>query len=172
MVMVATMAIVSHAQHQSRITDGTGLSLRRIEYNRKMVAILDHENPVLYAGDFLQYLLDRNHLPSDDFDTLIGREKDYFRSDVFNTAHNDGSRPLPKFLQEVMAALTNTPSAFWLKTNFHANEAEVMTIHLETDIQPIIQRHKNDGGRETKARRRDQDLTIKLSQLRNGSSLA
>jgi hypothetical protein len=161
--------IAPHTERLTRRTEGLGFKLRRHSYETKKLAISQGQNPILYPADFVQYLLDRQAINSERFEMLLGHDadSDYFRSDVFNTVYNDGNRPLPRPLREKLAGLTHTDAEtpFWKRHHFHTSDADTITIDTNADISALIEKHKNAGGRFTRAQNKDAILDAHIRGL-------
>lgn len=102
---------------------------RRQLYEKKRIAIARGEDVKFYAPEFVQYILDRQKISLTEFDLMLGRARDYFRSDVFNTDYNNESRSLPAPLRAAMIVLTGKDDKdFWRRTSFSAAEADDIRI--------------------------------------------
>ncbi|MDX2095374.1 MAG: hypothetical protein SFW64_05490 [Alphaproteobacteria bacterium] len=137
------------------LTRQTIPKIRRDDYLAKIATIHRGEDPVLFPGEFVQYLLDKQNLSHQTFSRLLGLDEEYFRSNVFNTRRNDGDRPLPTPLRAKLSALTGKPEGFWLQTNFYAHDAQGVTIDLKKDISDVIAQYANYGGAITRAEREE-----------------
>lgn len=160
------MARATYTDYLTRPSEGHSLKLRRHGYSEKREQIANGENPVFFAPEFIQYLLDKQNIDTKMFSAHIGRSPDYFSTNLFNDAHNDGSRFLPKFMQEIMARITGkTEEGFWLKRTFKASDAESLTVDLSAPIDDIVKRYEKAGGRQIRAQREDEKLSATLRRI-------
>ncbi|MES2985342.1 MAG: hypothetical protein V4735_09170 [Pseudomonadota bacterium] len=130
-------------QAPARIQFRNGRGNNSAQYQDTRVAIHHGEPAILFPGDFVRYLLDRQEISLKEFDEKIGCAHSYFTNNIFNTGSNNGSRPLPEPLQEKMIALTGTQTsrALWMQKNFTAADAEGITIDMSRDISGIVERY-------------------------------
>ena len=138
-----------------RIASKLPLKIRRNAYTEKMIAVANGKSVTLYPADFLQYILERQSITPEDFSCHIGRDGDYFRSNLFNCGYNDGGSPLPKPVRDMLTELTGKPPVFWLRRSFRSEEAEGLQLDMEKDISALIARHANAGGKHTRALNRE-----------------
>lgn len=145
-------------------------------YAYKKKLINQKQNPVMYPGDFIRYVIELQNFPQIKPDgterlpyeppvdhmryvsELLGYAPGYIRGKIFNGSLNTGLFLLPQSLQEKMAAITRTPIEHWQKHNYYATDAEGIVIDPTIDISKVIEKHANEGGAVTRQRNRNARL--------------
>lgn len=127
---------------------------KQLTYQQRYAAKIDQwregKDPSLCPGEFVQFLLDKYKIRRETFDKVLGCAPGYFQNNIFNTLHNDSSRPLPVPLQEKMVALTNRDEDFWKRRVFFPSDAYRMRIDITKDLSHIIDQYANVSGAITR----------------------
>lgn len=118
-----------------RMRDGnnTGSRAETFEFTIKDEIAKEH-NPILFPGEVIQYLLDKQGIAVEDFNKKLHYAPTYFQTNVFNTGANDGSHRLSVPLMHKMAKLTHTDAKFWSQRNFAAADIAGLEIDMSVRI--------------------------------------
>lgn len=133
------------------------------EYKEKLAAIKNGttgDDFVLFGGEMVRYLIEKQNISEKDLNAALGFGRNYFRSNIFNYAWNNGDAAFPEPFRKRMAELTREslekagkdPVEFWCKRNFTLADVDGLFIDMTRDISEAkVQYPKTEPPPETKA---------------------
>lgn len=113
-----------------------------------------------FSGEMVRYLIEKQGISEPEFNATLGFGKNYFRSNIFNYAWNNGASVLPEPFRKRMAELTReslekkgiVPEEFWCKRNFTLSDVDGLYIDATKDISDAkVQYPKHEPNAETLA---------------------
>ncbi len=126
---------------RERDVNQTGTRRDTYEFNVKKL-IKTGERPLMFPGEVIQFLLDKQGIDVEVFNKKLGYAPTYFQTNVFNSGANDGTHHLSRPMREKMAKLTKTEPEFWDERNFNPEVALNLTINMRAHLHS----HKNGTG--------------------------